>query len=119
MPKGKRGFSKGDPNINRKGAPKLLPELLETRKLTQAKLELLINKYLDYELGELKSMWLDEEARYKLPAIEAIILKIIYDAVAKGDTIRFDFVLNRTIGKIKEVRENIFPEGVTVIIKNA
>ena len=36
------------------------------------------------------------------PALELMIASIVWKAIAEGDERRFDFILNRTIGKVKE-----------------
>jgi len=36
------------------------------------------------------------------PALELMVASIVWKAIAEGDERRFDFILNRTIGKVKE-----------------
>lgn len=76
------------------GAPKAI------KKLTHGRLMQIMFKYMDYTIPELKAAAEDIE---KTPAIEQMILNIIWESIRKKDPQRAEFLLNRTLGKVKDV----------------
>ena len=93
---------------NPDGRPSLPPDLKEARALNKVELERLLNKYIHMDLPGMKTIYQDT----KTPAIEAIIAKIIFEAVSRGDEKRLDFILNRLIGPVKVILqiENVSDE---------
>lgn len=95
----------GNPN----GRPKMPPEVKESRKLNQASVELLLNKYLLMPFEELKALI---EAQ-KCSAGDMLIATVIYKGITKGDHYRLDFLLNRLIGKVTDRIEH---KGVSLYV---
>lgn len=92
---------------NPSGRPKVPADILEARKMNQAELERIINKYL----------YMDKDAVREAiqapgtPMMELMVASIVAQAAQKGDHQRLDFVLNRFVGKVKDQLEvkNVTP----------
>jgi hypothetical protein len=113
MAKGKktggRDFQPGQVT-NPNGRPKVPDDIRETRKLDQFELERMMNRFLDLTADELTS----EIKSGKLKGKELIIATIISKAIVFGDQKRFEFILNRLIGKVTENIKHTYP-NVTIL----
>jgi hypothetical protein len=47
----------------------------------------------------------------ELPVLDVMIIRVIIEAIRRGDSKRVEFLLNRTIGKVKEDIEITNPDG--------
>ena len=114
MAKGKktggRDWSKtNQPKVRGKKA--LPADLRKARELTKANLEGLLNKYLWMTKNELESILSKQNP--DVPMIEMMIGSIVHKALVEGDPKRFDFILNRTIGKVADkIDLNAFSENL-------
>lgn len=70
------------------------------KKLTHGRLMQIMFKYMDYTIPQLKEA---AEDINNTPAIEQMILNIIWESIRKKDPGRAEFLLNRTLGKVKDV----------------
>jgi DNA-binding sugar fermentation-stimulating protein len=95
---GGRNFKKGV-SANPKGRTRLPSEIVEARKLNRDSLEVALNKYLHMKRDALQAAIKNPDT----PMLDVMIASIIAKAVQTGDNTRLDFLLNRTIGRIKEV----------------
>lgn len=75
------------------------PEVFEGRKLTKTMFEEIIYKYMDMTKLQLETL-IKEPGN--TPAIELLVLNIMARAIAKGDTMRSEFLLRRSIGAVVE-----------------
>ena len=83
------------------GRPKVPGDILEARKLNQAELERIINKYLYMDRESVKAAISSPTT----PMMELMVASIVAQAAQKGDQQRLDFVLNRIVGKVKDQLE--------------
>ncbi len=101
MAKGKktggRDFKKGYVS-NPNGRPKLPEDLRVIKRLTQSEITSLISKYLQLTRDELTRAAQDKS----LPIIELYIASVIQKGVIGGDTLRLNFLFDRTIGKVAD-----------------
>jgi len=83
------------------GRPKMPEDVLEAKRLSKAELERVFNKYIHLSKAELRSL-IDKnnEEGDKLTVIEAVVASILAHAMAKGDQIRLNFILERLVGKV-------------------
>lgn len=92
---------------NPKGPTPLPEDIKQSRKLTRAEVEAILNKYLQMDLGELnrKAAKMQQDVREGnntgVPMIEAMVLTLVNKAMIEGDHKRFDFLLDRIIGPIE------------------
>lgn len=98
---GGRDFQPGQSG-NPAGRVKLPPEIKEARKYNKLEVERILSDYMDKSPAEI-DLALN---RQDLPAIEIIVAKIVHQAMKRGDQFRFDFLLNRLIGKVKDQVEH-------------
>jgi hypothetical protein len=103
-----RPFKKGKPGGP--GRPPMAPELKGIPRLTKEQVEACIAKYQWMGLDELEVAMKDE----KRSMLEHMIMSIIHKAVVQGDQGRMEFLLNRTIGKVKDITEIQLPEPTFV-----
>lgn len=96
-------FTKG----NKAAAGKSLPEDIKKAKaLNQVELERILNKYLyDSKAYDLDEVLQDPNAK----PIDQVIVRIILEAIEKGDPVRLDFLLQRLIGKVATKIEHSVP----------
>lgn len=100
--------------------PVMLPQAKSLKHLTQSEYIILVNKYLFMQVEELEDMAHD---RF-LPALDHIVIRIIVDAMRKGDVDKLEKLLERVIGKttikakpveIEAEREEAKPLKIEVI----
>ncbi len=99
VPEGKR-FKRGESG-NPDGRPPLPPEIKQARALTTLELQRALNELIHCSREELKA---------KVSAPNATLLtltigSILSQAVQKGDPIRLNFLIERLVGKVKDVVE--------------
>jgi len=83
---------------NPSGRPPLPEHLKGVKKMNKHQFESILNKYIHLSLNELIELLKGGD----LPAIEAMVVKVLTEAVRKGDEKRLNFVLDRLIGKVQE-----------------
>lgn len=76
-------------------------ELRELREQNAHQFENIIYKYLNMNAVELRAALADPNAK----AVELAIIKIIVKSIESGDCTKLNFLLDRTIGKVKEKLE--------------
>lgn len=85
---------------NKRGGTPMPPDIREARKMTQYELERILNRYMDMHPTEVAAIL--ESPPTHLRMIELVVASIVFKAAQGGDPVRLDFLLNRTIGKIRE-----------------
>ena len=109
--KPKKPFVKGDPRINRKGAPKVPKDLKEAKgKLSNAILEAKITKFLTFDKTELQDVIKDPKSQM----IDITLCSIIAKAATGADQQRLDWVITRLLGRVKETKEIILPKPTMI-----
>lgn len=112
---GGRDFKHGQIN-NPAGRPPT-PEYLKTaRKLTKVRFEGILHKYLDHNKDELAKVLKDPETK----AIDLCVIKILHEAIIRGDQRRLEFILDRLLGKVVEpinVSGGVYSELMDMIQK--
>lgn len=107
MAKGKAtpaSFKKGDPRASKAGkkSSRALPQdLKEAREQNAKEFEASLYKYMKLNMAELKAAY----ANPSTPARDLAVIKILEQSINKGDQQRLNFLLERTIGKVKDVSE--------------
>lgn len=116
MAKRSNGFDK-DPErarlAGKKSSRALPPELKEARLMFQKDLEAMIYKYTQYDKQQLR----DLANNPTTPAKDMIVIKLLQMSIDKGDHQRFDFLLNRTIGKVKEQIDHTVTTKPSILVK--
>lgn len=109
--------------LNPNGRPKIPDDIKEARSLNKFEVERTITKYLYCSPKELEAY--ANEAKRKdtdLRAIDMLIISIITTAVNRSDYKRFNFLLDRVIGrvpqKLEATIENPILEGVKAVPPN-
>ena len=108
MAKGKappHAFKKGQSG-NPSGRPKLPDDVVEGKKLNQIEVARVFNRFVNYSKAELEAVMKDPNTK----ALELLIGKIMAEAISKGDHMRMNFILDRMIGKVKDVVEQTIIE---------
>lgn len=67
-------------------------------KITRNHVESLLSHYLTMPIDKLKELG----KRTDIRAIDAMVVQIAIKAIVQGDTMRFNFLLDRLIGKARE-----------------
>lgn len=93
---GGRDFKPGQSG-NPKGPAKT--GIVQARKMTSLVFSEIVIKYMNLTLEQVNEKFKDPST----PALDLIVLKILYEGIKKGDQVRLGFLLERTIGKVKEV----------------
>lgn len=99
----------GNPN----GRPPLPPDLKGARQLNKIELERMLNECIYLSASEIKSQLQDPTT----PAIRLIVLKIVGEAISKGDEKRLNFLLDRLIGAVKK-EIDLGGEGIEIVIRD-
>jgi hypothetical protein len=93
----------GNPN----GRPPLPDDVREVKKLTQSELEKVLNDCLLLTKEQLEKICNDSESTM----LQLLVAGIIIKGVQNGDSARFEFLLNRLLGKMKDKIELTGPDG--------
>lgn len=93
-------FQKG--NKYGKGRLPVPVEANGLRLMNQRELEIILNRHIHKSVEELVSY----SANAKNPTIDVLVAKILIQAIKRGDQNRLDFILNRLIGKPKELHDH-------------
>lgn len=100
-------FKKGDPRINRKGAPRITEEQKALRKSLPKEFIRIINENVSLSKEELRDKYLAKDT----PVLTCIICKALERGVATGDINKFlEPILIRILGKPKDI---VVHEGTT------
>ncbi len=97
-PKAKKLFEKGQSG-NPSGKAKVPNDIKEVRKVSQFELERAINRLIWLPLEQLRVVIKDP----KTPILEIMLATIMAQCAQKGDQQRLEFLLNRMIGKVKDI----------------
>ena len=90
-------FKKGKSG-NPRGRPPMPQELKEVVSMSPQKLKALIFKFMHMNRGELKRVAEDPNSTL----VDCTIASIVNKAMAEGDYTRLNFLLDRSIGKVKD-----------------
>jgi hypothetical protein len=105
MAKGKktggRDFVKGT-TPNPKGRPKIPEELKKIRKMNRDRLEIIVSKYLAMNFIDLNQVVKDPNTS----ALDHMIVQIIIKSITTGDHARFNAIMDRVVGKVKDQIEH-------------
>lgn len=93
-------MSKG--NKGGKGRLQMPDELRGCKLMNQREVELLLNRHMKKSVKELVKFAQDDKNEVQ----EVLVARILVEAIRSGDQNRFEFVLNRLLGKPKEVVEH-------------
>ena len=108
--KNAKPFTKNDPRINKKGRPKVPEDLKAVRTLHKDLIERKIAYFWHMSKADLKDYIADDSN----PAGDSMIASVCLEALVSGDHTRLNFLLDRTIGKVKEVKEIVLPKPTVV-----
>lgn len=110
------GFDK-DPKraslAGKKSSTALPPDLKQARAENAKQIEAIIYKYMDSTVEELKSAFSNPKTCSK----ELIVIQILMTAIKEADEKRFDFILNRTIGKVVEKIDHTVESRPSILVK--
>jgi len=117
MAKGKKTgggphFAPGNPGGP--GRPPLPPELKEARRLTKTEFERISNKYLWATTAELSDAMQDSAC----PAVERMLVSILFKAVEQGDHARAEWFATRLLGKVNDKVELTLPKPFVITRQN-
>ena len=107
-PNPKNQFKKGNKTGKGHGRPKIPKEIVVARQdFTADELRIKLAKYLRMDPRSIKKTMADIKADKgeHVDAVDLVIMQIIWKAIAEGDPRRLDFLLDRLIGRVKEVKE--------------
>lgn len=85
----------------KKSSRALPPEIKEARLVNSVKFEEIVYKYMNATAQELQAIAKDPAT----PAIDLVVIKILSNAITKGDLPSLNLLLERTIGKVKDKLE--------------
>jgi len=103
-PKPSNGFGKDKARASAAGkkSSKHLPaDLKEARSMNAHDFENSLYKYMSMPFIDLQKIFKDP----KTPSRDLAVISILKNAIEKGDNQRLNFLLERTIGKVKDVSE--------------
>ena len=84
-----------------KGRPKISDEEREVNRLTRSKFRAIVQKYLEFNTGELKKLNKDEDT----PMLDAMVISVMVMARKNGDERKMNYFIEQLFGKMKEVYE--------------
>lgn len=102
-------FTKGQ-HVEGRGRPKRSEEEKKLTKLSRYKAKLLFNRIMLMKEDQIKELMADKNRTM----LEKTICKVMLEALKKGDTVRMEWLLSRTIGKVKEEVEVKLPRPMIV-----
>ena len=94
---GGKDIKKGE-TLNPNGRPAMDEDTKRLKKMTKAHFNDVAQKYLLSTIGELNAQF----ANKNTPALDMILIKVLVEAVKKGDVAKLNFILERTIGKVQD-----------------
>ena len=103
---GGRDFKPGQPALNK---PQPI-ELKEARRMTKTKVEAVLQKFLGWTVTDLRKYAEDQNN----PVLEMYVARILVKGISEGDTARLNFLFDRLIGKVKEVKEITTPKPTVI-----
>jgi len=86
------------------------PEVKMIKKMSKKILNAKIDEYLDKTVEELQSILDDKTAK----TLDHFIGRIVMQGIVKGDPTRFDTLINRRIGKVKDRIEVARPKPTII-----
>lgn len=96
----------GNPN----GRPKLPDDIRQIRKVNKTEIERVMNKFLSMTKSEISQLVNDQDT----PALEIMLASIIVKATTHGDHQRLNFILDRLVGKVKDVVQVELPKPTVI-----
>ena len=86
---------------NPSGRPKIpgREDLKQIQLMSKTDVKKIFQKYLDKTLEELQFL---AQNPMNITALDVLVIKVIEKALVDGDHHRFDFLINRTVGKVAE-----------------
>lgn len=108
MPGKGRPFQKGKPGGP--GRPRMNPELKKIPGLSKEEVDKILAKFGRMSRAEIK----DHMADPATPMLELMVGAVVMKAYQHGDQSRLNFILERTIGKVKDQVEVTLPEPTFV-----
>lgn len=91
---GGRDFKPGN-QYGKRSTNRLPEDIKQMRKVNREELERVLNKYLTSSVDELRKLTKDNS----LTGIEALVVRILFQAVGKGDHTRAQFLLQYLVPK--------------------
>lgn len=95
---------------NPSGRPKLPEDIKKSRRMNQIEVARILNRFVNLSLDELKAEMNNPETR----AMELMIGKVMIKAMTDGDHTRFNFILDRMIGKVTDKVEHTLPKPTVI-----
>lgn len=99
-PNPKAGFKNNPERARLAGqkSRKTTRDIMDARKLRAVQFEEIVYKYFDFTLVDLNARMNDVNT----PAVELVVIRLLVKSIQLGDPSRINFLLDRTIGKVKE-----------------
>lgn len=97
----------------KKSSNALPPDLKQARLENAKDIEAIMYKYMNSTIEELKSAFADPLTSSK----ELIVIQILITAIKQADEKRFDFILNRTIGKVVEKIDHTVESKPSILVR--
>lgn len=110
---GGRDFEPGKSG-NPDGRPPLAPKVRKLKKLNQKEFISLVSKYMRKTFSDLETLAQDPETN----ALDLMVISLITNTIRAGDYNRLNFLLDRTIGKVKEKHELTGKNGGPIKTEN-
>jgi hypothetical protein len=93
------------------GRPRLPQDIKDARKINQVEFERVVNEFLYMTKAGIR----ERLEAFDTPTLEHLMGQIILKAIDQGDQLRLDFLLNRTIGRMKEREAEIPPHMAALL----
>jgi hypothetical protein len=97
----------------KKSSTALPPDLKKARMENAKEIEAIMYKYMNASPDELKRIF-DDKAT---PTKDMIVISILIEAIKNADDKRFEFILNRTIGKVVEKIDHTVEAKPSVMVR--
>lgn len=105
----KKGFSG-----NSGGRPHLEKELQKVKGLYAQEFKKIVARYCRMPLSKLQESFEDPKTK----SLDLAVIKILIKTIKTGDSNGLNFLLDRTVGKVKEVRELQLPTPTIIVRPN-